>query len=339
MAPCGADRTWAGQEKGALIQTPFLRRGIYPLIGRGARVSLCLLLGAFIFCQLPGPVFAEPGEAMPKVLQVGFLRGFSDVDSRDAKAALEVQARGISRSLGLGTAPQVIIYPDMQSMSAALRRGELEMVTMPSLEYLKLRKTIPLIPSFVAAANGGQGTRFVIIARKDSSIRSFADLKGRALLLPSLASHDLCQLWLDVLMLKAGKGARGSYYSQVKDSPRMFNAIMGVFLRQADAAVVTRAALDAGRQLNPQLEAQLTVVAESRNLSDGVTCLIPGSSEKFRNRLYQELIRLSDTSGGRQMYTILHIDGIRPFNAAFLEGLEELVNEHDRLKGLSEKRK
>jgi ABC-type phosphate/phosphonate transport system substrate-binding protein len=213
-------------------------------------------------------------------------------------------------------------------------------VTMPSIEYLKLRKTTPLIPSFVASNNGGQGTRYVIITRKDSGIRSFAGLRGRSLLLPSLVSHvqDPGQLWLEVLLLKAGKGARGSYFSQIKGAPKMFNGIMAVFLHQADAAVVTRAGLDTSRQLNPQL-AQLTVVAESRPLSDGVTCLNPRTPEGFRNKLYQELLRLNDSSEGRQMYTIFHVSGMVPFTAACLEGLEELVNEHERLKGLSEKRK
>jgi ABC-type phosphate/phosphonate transport system substrate-binding protein len=317
----------------------FLPQRLSPF-GRVARVSLCLLLWFVLFWQASGPVAAQAAEVTPKVLRAGFLASeFSEIDPRDAKAALEMQARRVSRSLGYGF-PLVTIFPSLQSMSEAVRRGELELVTMPSIEYLKLRKTTPLIPAFVASNNGGQGTRYVIIARKDSGIRSFADLRGRSLLLASLASHeqDPGQLWLEVLLLKAGKGARGSYFSQVKVAPRMFNGIMAVFLRQADAAVVTRAGLDASRQLNPQL-AQLTVVAESRPLSDGVTCLNPRTPENIRNRLYQELLGLNETSEGRQMYTIFHVSGMTPFTAACLEGLEELVNDYDRLKGLSGRRK
>jgi ABC-type phosphate/phosphonate transport system substrate-binding protein len=344
----GVSRTSTGPEKGAWSQilftcraSVFLYRWLSPLIGRGAPISLCLLLWSVLSWPLPGPAAAEAAEVTPKVLRAGFLLSeFSEMDPRDAKAALELQARRVSRSLGYISDAQVTIFPNLQSMSVAVRRGELELVTMPSIEYLKLRKTTPLIPSFVASNNGGQGTRYVIITRKDSGIRSFADLKGRSLLLPFLASHaqDPGQLWLEVLLLKAGNGGRGSYFSQVKEAPRMFNGIMAVFLRQADAAVVTRQGLDTSRQLNPQL-AQLNVVAESRPLSDGVTCLNPRTPENLRNRLYQELLRLNDTSEGRQMYTIFHVSGMTPFTAACLEGLEELVNDHDRLKGLSGRKK
>jgi len=347
MAHHAAGGTRTIPKKGAMSPTltigracAFLSQALSPLTGRRARVSLCLLLCSFIFWQLPGSVAAEPGGATPKVLRTGFLqREFSNLDPRDAKAAIEVQCREISRSLGLIPPPQVIFFPDMQSLRATVRRGEIELVTMPGIEYLKLRKTTPLIPSFTSADNGGLGTRYVIITRNDTGIRSFADLKGRSLLLPSVAIHDLGQLWLDVLLLKAGKGGRGSFFSQVKEPPRLFNAIMGVFLRQADAAVVTRAALDTSRQLNPQLEAQLTVVAESRNLNEVVLCLIPGTPEKFRNQLYKEILRLNDTSTSRQLYTIFHSSGIRPFNPACLEGLEELVNDYERLKGLSGRRR
>ena len=139
--------------------------------------------------------------------------------------------------------------------------------------------------------------------------------------------------------MKAGRRASDTFFRQSKESPKLFNAIMGVFLRQADAALVTRGALDTSRELNPQLQSQLTVLAESRNLSDGVTCLLPGTPEKFRSKLYREIIRLNDTSGGRQMYTIFQSSGIRPFKIQYLEGLEELISDNDRLKGNSLKRK
>ena len=302
------------------------------------RVTLMMLLLSLAWSSFPAPSAAETHD--PTMLRLGFLqRVFYDTDPRDAKAAIEVQAREVSRSLGLSAPPQVILFPDLQSMTAALRRGELELVTMPSLAYLRIRKNVSLIPSFVAANNNGMGTRYVIITRRDSGIQSLADLQGKSILVPPTARHELAHLWMEVLLMKAGRRASDTFFRQSKESPKLFNAIMGVFLRQADAALVTRGALDTSRELNPQLQSQLTVLAESRNLSDGVTCLLPGTPEKFRSKLYREIIRLNDTSGGRQMYTIFQSSGIRPFKIQYLEGLEELISDNDRLKGNSLKRK
>jgi ABC-type phosphate/phosphonate transport system substrate-binding protein len=299
-----------------------------------------VMLPVITMCVVPDRVSADQAAGMPKVLRTGFLqRVFYETDPRDAKAAIEVQGREVSRALGLNTPPKVNLYPDMPAMADALRRGELELVTMPSVEYLRIREAIPLIPGFVGANNNGLGTRYVIIVRSDSDIRTFTDLKGRSILLPPVVRHELSHIWLDVLLMKAGKGESSHFFRQVKESPKLSHAVMGVFLRQADAAVVTRSGLDTSRQLNPQLETQLTVLAESRNLSDGVTCLIPGTPEKFRNNLSKEIMRLNNTSGGRQMYTIFQSSGITPFKPEHLEGLEELLHEYDRLKQKTTKRK
>jgi ABC-type phosphate/phosphonate transport system substrate-binding protein len=106
-------------------------------------------------------------------------------------------------------------------------------------------------------------------------------------------------LWLDVLLMKAAARGPDSFFSQVRELPKVSQTIMGVFFRQADAAIVTRAGLDTSRQLNPQMETQLTVVAESGNLSDSVTCLIPATPEKFRNSLYRAIMDLNESKAGK----------------------------------------
>jgi ABC-type phosphate/phosphonate transport system substrate-binding protein len=310
-------------------------------------ISRChpLLLGIFMLAAillggLPASVSADQDDGMPRVLRSGFLqRVLYDADPRDAKAALEVHSREVSRYLGLTAPPMVVMFADMASMAKAIRGGEIELATMPTIEYLRIREKVPLIPSFVSANNNGLGQRYVVIVRKESGIRSFSDLKGKSVLLPLVAKHELGHLWLETLLMQAGKGGADSFFRQVRESPKISHAIMGVFFRQADAAIVTRAGLDTSRQLNPQLETQLTVLAESGNLSDGVTCMIPATPEKFRNSLSRAIIHLNETSGGRQLYTIFQTSGVIPFKPAYLEGLEELLREQSRLKTKSAKRK
>lgn len=92
------------------------------------------------------------------------------------------------------------------------------------------------------------------------------------------------------------------------------------------------------RQLNPQLNTRLIVLAESRNLSDGVTCLTPSTPETFRTHLTSTVLRLNRTRSGQQLFTLFQSSGSAPFKAAGLEGLEELLREHERLKAKTSKR-
>lgn len=302
------------------------------------RYGLCALVMPAVMPS--SPVAAQPADNMPKVLRTGFLqRVFYAVDSRDIKAALDVQTRQISRSLGLSLDSRVVMYADMASMINALRCRELEMVTMPTIEYLRIRHRIPLIPSFVSACNNGQGSRYVVIAHTESGIRSFSGLKGKSILLPPVARHDTGHLWLETLVMKTGKRESEGFFGQVRESPKVSHAIMAVFLRQTDAAIVTRSGLDASRQLNPQLDTKLTILAESRNLSDGVTCLIPATPETFRANLTKAVMQLNMTRSGQQLFTMFQSSGIALFKPAYLEGLEELFHEHSRLKSKTSKRK
>jgi ABC-type phosphate/phosphonate transport system substrate-binding protein len=282
---------------------------------------------------------AQAGSS-PKTLRVGFLqRVFYESDLRDVKAAMEVHIRQISDSMGLENPSSVVMFADTSSMTSALRSGDLEMVTMPTIEFLRIRDRVPLIPFFVSANNNGQGSRYVIIAHANSSINSISDLKNRTILLPPIAKHDLGHLWLETLLMKAGKGGRAGFFRQVKESPKISHAIMGVFLRQADAAIVTRAGLDINRQLNPQLNSRLIVLAESRNLSDGITCLVPSTPEPFRINLTKTILRLNGTKSGQQLFTMFQSSGVMTFKPSQLEGLEELLREHEQLKSKSSKRK
>ncbi len=307
------------------------RQGMAGPLRRTARLGLAALLA--LLTLLPDQAGADTGALQPQRLRFGFLRRvFYESDLRDIRAALDVHMRQVSRSMGLEQPPHIAIFNDTSAMAGALRRGELEAVTMPTIEYLRLRNRVPLIPAIVSANNSGLGSRYVVIARAESGIGSVAGLRSKTILLPPIARHDLGHIWLETLIARIGGKHPGEFFRQTRESAKMSHAIMGVFLGQADAAVVTRAGLDTNRQLNPQLNSRLIVLAESRNLSDGVTCLIPSTPESFRSSLTRTLMRLNGTRGGKQLFTLFHSSGVTHFMPSQLEGLEQLLREHERLK-------
>ena len=303
------------------------------------RTALCLL-SALLLLFPPVCNAAERDDNEPRIFRTGFMqRVFSNTDPRDARAVLEVHSREISRLLGLKLTAKVVMFAEMDSMTDALRRGELDLAAIPSMDYLRIRNSVPLLPTFVGTGNYGEGVKYVLITRRDSGIRSFSDLKGRSVFLPSVDKHESSQIWLEILLMKEGRGWRDAFFSQVKESAKISNAIMGVFFRQVDCAIVTRGALDTSQQLNPQLGTQLNVLAESPNLSDSVVCLVPGTSEKFRNNIYKAMLTLNESKSGKQLYTIFQTNGITPFKPKHLEGLEGLLREHKHLKAKTVMRK
>jgi ABC-type phosphate/phosphonate transport system substrate-binding protein len=301
---------------------------------RMAAILTVAFLTIFLLDFQPIGCRAEDNGDLPKILRSGFLaRVIADVDPRDAQATMELMTREVSLNLGLNTSPKVVLYQDARSMIEAVRRGDLDMVSMPTIDYLRIRDTVPLVPAFVGLHKEGVGLRFVLITHRQSGVRSINQLKGKTLLSLPTSKHEPAHVWLNMLILKGVKENTASFFRQVKEIDKVSQGIMGVFFRKADAALVTRSGLDAATLLNPQIEKQMVILAESSELSDGVTCFPAGMPEKTRQTLSRAIMQMSTSTSGRQLFTIFQTSGVVPFKEAYLEGLAELMRDESILKG------
>jgi ABC-type phosphate/phosphonate transport system substrate-binding protein len=275
---------------------------------------------------------AELTEVLPKFVRVGFsTRILSDIDPRDAQAAMELWTRELSLAMGVKAAPQTVIFRDNADLITALKRGELSIVSLTALDYLKIRNETGIIPSVVASSNVGKGRNFLLIARRDSGIGTITDLQGKTINLPSAKKQEISHIWLDVLLMREGKRDRSSFFRQVKESTSASQAIMAVFFRRADAAIVSRAAFETSKALNPQIGRQLLVLSESKSLIDDITCIPRTVNEKFRQSIEYAALHLHEKPVGKQIFTLFHIERVIPFQPSYLEGTLELLQERDRL--------
>jgi len=283
---------------------------------------------------------AELDNVIPKVVRVGFsTRILSDIDPRDAQAAMELWTKELGRSMGIKTQPQTVIFRNTADLLEAVKKRELTIVSLTAIDYLKIHDEVGLTPSVVSKSNAGTARQFVLITRRDSGIRIFNDLRGRTILLLSPKKQEVSHIWLDVLLMREGKRDRASFFRQVKESPSASQAIMAVFFRQADAAIVSRGALEASKTLNPQIGSQLSVVAESKPLMGDITCIPITVDEKLKRSIVYAAMHLHESTVGKQIFTLFHIDRTILFQPSYLDGISELLREHAYLKTKTAKRK
>jgi ABC-type phosphate/phosphonate transport system substrate-binding protein len=147
----------------------------------------------------------------------------------------------------------------------------------------------------------------------------------------SSSKHELSHIWLDVLLMKAGYPDHTRFFRQRKESVSASQAIMGVFFKHSDAALVSRTALETSKALNPQVDKQLKVIAESKGLHGDISCIPTMLDDKMRHSLENTALHLHETTAGKQIFTMFQLDRVIPFNPAYLEGTVELLRERDRL--------
>jgi len=212
-------------------------------------------------------------------------------------------------------------------------------VTLPALEYLQIRDKTPLVPVIVASSNAGTARQYALIVRRDSGIRSFADLRDKTILLPSSIKYEASHIWLHVLLLREAKHDRTLFFRQVSESSAASKSILKVFFKQADAAIVSRGALETSTVLNPQVGNKLAVIAESKPLHGDITCVSTMVSDKLKQTIINSARHLHETTTGRQIFTLFQIEGVIPYQASYLDGLIGLLKEQAQLQSKSAKRR
>jgi ABC-type phosphate/phosphonate transport system substrate-binding protein len=297
----------------------------------GPQFSLLLALTLLLLGQVPF-TFADQTESFPKVMKVGFSAGvFPDVDQRDAQAAMQLWTKELARGLGLKGEPQTIIYNRTEDLLAAVKKGELILVNLSALEFLGIRGKAPMSPALVSLSNIGEMRQFVLVTRRDSGFTSLRDLRNRSILMPSRRKYSVGRIWLEVLLLQDGKKNPSTFFGEMKESASASQALMSVFFKKVNAAIVTRGTLETSAAMNPQLRSQLTVLAESRSLIGDLTCIPDNVSQQVKRSIENTARHLHESTVGKQMLTMFQIDRAILFQPSHLEGLEELLKEHNRL--------
>jgi ABC-type phosphate/phosphonate transport system substrate-binding protein len=302
----------------------------------------CLLgfLFAIVFLLNPAvTIFAGQDSMYTNTLKVGFsARVFPNVDQRDAKVAMELWTRELARGLGFRTQPQTVIFQRPADLLEAVNNGEMTVVTLPATEYLQIKDKAQMAPAIVEASNEGLSRRFVLIVSSDSGIRAMAGLRGKSLSIPSSTKYSASHLWLDVQLFKAGLEDRNSFFREVKESPA-FQSIMGVFFKKADAAIVSRTALETSKSLNAQIANRITIIAESKSLIGDITCIPSSNDDRMKRAIENAALHLHESATGRQMFTLFQVERTIPFKQIYLDGLIELIRERDRLVAKTGKRR
>lgn len=292
---------------------------------------LTLLLTLLLVTGLSTMAAGQPGSGEHS-LRVGFAAGtFPDLDHRDVQAAMQLWTKQLAKGMGLAAEPRTIVFTKTEDLLAAVNRGELTVVSLPALEYLRIRKAAAMKPAIVSHSNASSKRRFILVARRDGGIKTVRDLRGKCLVLPSKRKFSAGHIWLDVLLLKEGLPDAGTFCRETRESPVAAQALMAVFFKQSDVAVVNRGALETSIALNPQLGRELTIIAESDALLGDLTCIPDNVSAGLRRSIEQAATRLHESTAGRQIFTLFQMDRAILFQPAHLAGLEVLLRERDRL--------
>ena len=201
---------------------------------------------------------------------------FREVNENDARASVRAYAKQLAEGHGLMADPNPRIFTGVAELSTLLSFGEVDLISLPTQEYLALEETLVTGPLLVSIINGSDYEEYVLLVGADSHVKGLADLNGLRLVVLDSLQGSLASPWLEVLLRNQASAPPEAFFSRVTRAVKITQTVLPVFFHQADACVVTRKGFALMGELNPQIIKQLRVLETSPPLVPHLTCFRAG---------------------------------------------------------------
>jgi phosphonate transport system substrate-binding protein len=257
---------------------------------------------------------------------------FTDVNENDAKASIRAWAQTVARERGINMDPVAQLYNGTAEVIAAMKKGEVDAVSVLFDEYLAVSQQVEISNRFMTQTSGNLFEEYVLLIHVDGPIRDLAALRGQSLVLHSGARTCLAADWLDTLLLSNGWSRMDGFFKEVRKLPKLSPTVLQVFFHQADACVVAKSGFNTLCELNPQLRSKLKILFFSPPLAPALLCFRKDFDSPEKDKIMAAFERLHETLAGQQVLTIFQSEKLVPISQDQLADTETFLREARRLR-------
>ena len=254
------------------------------------------------------------------------------VNENDAKASVKAWALALAQERQVPMSTEPIILSGVAQLKQSLLDATIDGAAVTTEEFLSLEPELQGTNLFMSAVGGRFTEEYLLLVRADSGITDLRGLRGCKIILFDNARASLAPLWLDVILSEKNLGACADHFGQVLTARKLAKVVLPVFFRQQDACIVTRRGFDTMCELNPQVRAQLRVMAASPELVPAVGFIRRGYVSPLRDTLMAALHGLETSANGKQVLALFQTDRMQESPASLLDSARELLAAHRRLK-------
>lgn len=252
-----------------------------------------------------------------------------DVDVKDSTAALRIYTTELAKSVG--STVDSYLYDDIETVVADIRRGKADLISLSSIEYLRIKGRTELELALCHVKGGKKSFQYLILTHRNKGYTHLGDLRNKKLLMPK--EDETARLYLQTLLLRQKFGAVQTFLAAAEEKTKASQVVLPVFFGQADACIITDVAFKTMVEMNPQLGRDLKVLASSPELIPSVTVFRKALAGDIKEKSLAVGKSLRNSARGRQVLMLFKIEDLVPVNDADLKSIKDLVDEYNRLRG------
>ncbi len=226
---------------------------------------------------------------------------FRGVSPSELVSSAKLWVQSIGNRVGLIIDPEITIVDNAGDMRRRVDEGTADLFASSSLEYLALDRSSVLEPAVTMTAGSGEKgkIKYLLLVNRDGGIAQLADLKGKVLNTYARSDSNLNRLWLDVFLRGAHLPPADQLLKTVAATSKPSTACLPLFFGKADACMIDDPSWETLRELNPQLEKKLTILAESKPMIESLISFT--HHYHFVDEMYKGLLGLKDAPDGAQV--------------------------------------
>ncbi len=265
-----------------------------------------------------------------QALHMGYyLPSFHNVSEKDIKISLNFWAKEIGVKTGLKLENH--FYKNSRQLKKDFYSGKIDSVNISLPKIASLFDIKDLKKGFRPVIDGQEnGTEMLILVRKKSPYKSLKDLRYKHIL--RLPNNDLENLYLDTILLKQFHKDAKHFFHKTLYVKQYNQAIMKLFFKKSDAALVTRQSYELAAELNPQISRILKPVYRfTIPVNNGTFFSKDYSDENIID--YQKIAQgLNRTPRGRQILQVFKCDKIVENSLNDIRIVQKVLLEYQQLK-------
>ena len=250
---------------------------------------------------------------------------------KDARVAIKVWLEDVAASYGGDLSLK--FYDSNNTLYKDFLDNRVDMIVLSLPYYFANREKIDnnAMDFWSIAMSKDRYIKYYLISLKDSKVNSFNDIKGKSI---SITSNDTVgNIWIDKKSLKTFKTSYKNIFSEIHPVLKESTALLNVFFKKRDLAIITKKTWDTMVELNPSIKNKIKIIDETKEKHLPFIGFFSKYADKRSIDAFFELsINLRDLKGSSQVIDLLKFESIFKVKEESLIELENYYKEYYILK-------
>lgn len=223
-------------------------------------------------------------------------------------------------------------FDSSEELAAAISKNQVNAFFGSPIEFLRSEPF--LLSSPIASGVYGNQLKYkiLLLVRKDSGIKALEQLQGKKLSTQKWVARDMEGLYLETLLLEHKLPTVKRFFSQIQNNETTNSALVDLFFKKVDAALVNESQYEVAAELNPQLRAQTQILEASEPYIIFVTAFTKSMPEQKITDIKNSLFSVEKTSAGRNVLRLMKAQGFQEISVTELDNVRALITKNQRLK-------